>query len=149
VDAPRIPWDGPAVRIVEHAAHAQGHAALVVEEFAVLVAGDMLSDVLIPMLDLRAADPIGAYLEALQLLEGVAGDVDAVVPGHGSVGTAEDLRARIDQDRAYLHALRAGHEPRDPRIGPSAEGGWEWVTGVHERQRARLAERGGLERCPG
>ena len=85
-DATRIPWDGPHVRIIEHQAHAPGHAALLVEEHRVLVAGDMLSDVLIPFLDLDAADPIEDYLAALQLLEGVADDVEVVVPGHGSVG---------------------------------------------------------------
>ena len=50
----QIPWDGPQVRIIEHQAHAPGHAALFIEERGVLVAGDMLSDVLIPMLDLDA-----------------------------------------------------------------------------------------------
>src|SRR3712207_4976532 len=39
-----LPWAGPRVRVVEHPAHAVGHAALVVEESRVLVAGDMLSD---------------------------------------------------------------------------------------------------------
>jgi hypothetical protein len=48
-----IPWDGPQVRIMEHEAHAPGHAALLIEERGVLVAGDMLSDVLIPMLNLN------------------------------------------------------------------------------------------------
>src|SRR3954454_13092962 len=43
--ADRIPWDGPVVRILEHQAHAPGHAALLIEEPRVLVAGDMLSDV--------------------------------------------------------------------------------------------------------
>lgn len=43
----RIPWDGPEVRIIEHQAHAPGHAALFIEEHGVLVAGDMLSDALI------------------------------------------------------------------------------------------------------
>src|ERR1700689_4654011 len=42
----RIPWDGPQVRIIEHQAHAPGHAGLLIEERGVLVAGDMLSDVL-------------------------------------------------------------------------------------------------------
>ena len=97
-----------------------------------LVAGDMLSDVLIPMLDLNGtADPIEDYLAALRLLEGVAGDVDVVVPGHGSVGGAGQVHARIDQDRAYVHALRDGQDPSDPRIGPSAKPGWEWVSDVH------------------
>jgi len=141
-DAARIPWDGPHVRIIEHRAHAPGHAALFVEELGVLVAGDMLSDVLIPMLDLDGtADPIEDYLAALRLLEGVAHDVVVVVPGHGSVGGADQMRARIEQDRAYVLALRAGESPRDPRIGPSAEPGWEWVSDVHDGQARRLAER--------
>ena len=69
-----------------------------------LVAGDMLSDILIPFLDLEATDPIGDYLAALELLEGVADDVDVFVPGHGSVGGADQVRARIEQDRAYVQA---------------------------------------------
>jgi len=84
-DMAQIPWDGPQVRIVEHQAHAPGHAALLISERGVLVAGDILSDVLIPMLDLNdTADPIEDYLAALRLLEGVAGDVDVLVPGRGS-----------------------------------------------------------------
>ena len=61
----QIPWDGPQVRIIEHQAHAPGHAALAIEERGVLVAGDMLSDVLIPLLNLNdTADPIEDYLAA-------------------------------------------------------------------------------------
>ena len=56
-DDTRIPWDGPQVRVVEHQAHAPGHAALLIEERGVLVAGDMLSDILIPMLDLERRRP--------------------------------------------------------------------------------------------
>jgi glyoxylase-like metal-dependent hydrolase (beta-lactamase superfamily II) len=138
----QIPWDGPQVRIVEHQAHAPGHAALVIADRGVLVAGDMLSDVLIPMLDLNGtADPIEDYLVALGLLEGVAGDVDVLVPGHGSIGGADQVTARIDQDRAYVHAVRAGEAVRDPRIGPSAKPGWEWVSDVHNGQAQRLAQR--------
>jgi glyoxylase-like metal-dependent hydrolase (beta-lactamase superfamily II) len=33
----RIPWDGTQVRIIEHQAHAPGHAALLIEERGVLV----------------------------------------------------------------------------------------------------------------
>jgi glyoxylase-like metal-dependent hydrolase (beta-lactamase superfamily II) len=141
-ETPRIPWDGPQVRILEHQAHAPGHAALLIEDRGVLVAGDMLSDVLIPMLDLDdTADPIEDYLGALRLLEGVADDVDVLVPGHGSVGEADEVHARIDQDRAYLHALRDAGVPGDPRIGPSAKDGWDWVASVHEGQLQRLAGR--------
>jgi hypothetical protein len=45
-------------------------------------AGDMLSDVVIPMLDLNGtADPIEDCLAALRLLEGVAGGVDRTPVG--------------------------------------------------------------------
>jgi glyoxylase-like metal-dependent hydrolase (beta-lactamase superfamily II) len=134
--ADRIPWDGPAVRVLEHSAHAQGHAALLIEQARVLVAGDMLSDALIPFLDLEAADPIGDYLDALDLFESVADDVDIVVPGHGSPGDAGALRARIDLDRAYLRAVGDGADPDDPRIGPSAP--LEWLADVHAWQLQRL-----------
>ena len=141
----QVPWDGPRVRVIEHPAHAPGHAALLIEGRGVLVAGDMLSDVLIPMLDdpRGTDDPAEDYLLGLRLLEGVADDVEVVVPGHGSVGGADQVRARIEQDRAYVHALRDGRAPDDPRIGPSAKPGWEWVSDIHEGQAERLARRRG------
>ena len=136
-DAARIPWDGPQVRIIEHQAHAPGHAALLIEERGVLIAADMLSDVLIPLLDLNGtADPIEDHLAALRLLEGAAGDVDVVVPGHGSIGRADQVHARIDQDRAYLRALRDADVLSDPRLGPSATFS-DWLPRVHERQLRR------------
>jgi glyoxylase-like metal-dependent hydrolase (beta-lactamase superfamily II) len=151
----RIPWDGPEVRIIGHQAHAPGHAALLIEERGVLVAGDMLSDVLIPMLDLSGTpDPIEDYLAALRLLEGVAGDVDVLVPGHGSIGGADQVRARIDQDRACARALRdapvpGAPVPGDPRVGPSATFGKDWLPGVHARQLQHLAGRRERDHRPG
>jgi glyoxylase-like metal-dependent hydrolase (beta-lactamase superfamily II) len=146
----QIPWDGPRVRIVEHQAHAPGHAALLIEERGILVAGDMLSDVLIPMLDVNGtADPIEDYLAALRLLEGLAGDVDVLVPGHGSIGEADEVHARIDQDRAYVHAVRDAHVPSDRRIGASAKPGWEWVGDVHNGQAQRLARSSERHGTPG
>ena len=138
-DAVRVPWDGPDVRIIEHRAHAPGHAALLIEERGVLVAGDMLSDILMPFLDLEAANPIDDYLAALRLFESVADDVDAVIPGHGSVGGAGQVRARIEQDRAYVQALRDGGVPDDPRVGPSAP--LDWLPDVHRWQLRRLARK--------
>ena len=124
---------------MEHPAHAQGHAALLIEDRGVCVAGDMLSDILIPFPDLGAADPIEDYLAGLRVLEDVADDVAVVIPGHGSVGGADQVRARIELDRAYVLALRDGHAPDDPRIGPSATFGKEWLPGVAEWQRQQLA----------
>ncbi len=142
------PWDGPDIRIVEHQAHAPGHAALVIEERGVLIAGDTLSDMLVPLLDFSdSADPIEDYLEALRLIEGASDDVDVVIPGHGSPGAGGQLQARIDQDRAYLQALRDEQVVSDVRVGPSAT--YDWVAGVHERQLQNLARRRERDRPPG
>src|SRR6202035_4159854 len=48
-----LPADGGPVpgEIIEHEAHAVGHAAVLLADRGVLLAGDMLSDVLIPLLD--------------------------------------------------------------------------------------------------
>ena len=138
--AGRIPWDGPSVRVLEHRAHAPGHAALLVEPQGVLVAGDMLSDILIPFLDLAAADPIGDYLHALDLFDSVADRVRVVVPGHGSVGDGEHLRARIALDRAYVEAVHHGRDVDDPRLGEGAP--LYWLPDVHDWQVRHLAELG-------
>jgi glyoxylase-like metal-dependent hydrolase (beta-lactamase superfamily II) len=147
-DTSLMPWDGPDVRIIEHQAHASGHAALFIEERGVLVAGDMLSDVLVPMLDLSdTADPIEEYLAALRLFEGVVGGVDVVVPGHGSIGGTEEAHARIDRDRAYLQTLRDARAPHDPRLGPSTRYG-DWLRVVHERQLQHAARTSGRDGSP-
>jgi glyoxylase-like metal-dependent hydrolase (beta-lactamase superfamily II) len=146
----QIPWAGPEVQILEHPAHAPGHAALFIEERGVLVAGDMLSDVLVPNLDVLNAtnDPIEEYLVGLRLLESVADDVDVVIPGHGSVGGADAVHARIELDRAYVLTLREGRVPSDPRIGPTAKPGWEWVTDISQESVQRLAERSARSGTP-
>jgi glyoxylase-like metal-dependent hydrolase (beta-lactamase superfamily II) len=144
-----LAWDGPQVRIIEHQAHAPGHAALLIEDRGVLVAGDMLSDVLIPMLDLSgSADPVGDYLAALNLLEDVAGDIEVVIPGHGSAAGAGQISERIARDRAYLHAVEQAREPGDPRLAPSAYGG-NWLPDVHDRQLQYLARAGERDTAPG
>lgn len=142
VGSTHIPWDGPAVRIIEHPAHAAGHAALLVEDRRVLIAGDMVSDILIPFPDLDAADPIGDYLLGLGRLESVAGEVDIVIPGHGSVGDAHELRTRLRLDREYVEAIRDGEPSDDPRIGPTAGFGDDWLPAIYEWQRERLGPHG-------
>ena len=111
-DAVQIPWDGPKIRIIEHRAHAPGHAALLIEQSRVLVAGDMLSDILMPFLDLHAANPIEDYLAALQLFTGVTADVDVVIPGHGSVGDSDRLEQRIAGSTPRAHQHRQSSGPR-------------------------------------
>lgn len=132
-DAVQLPWEGPVIRVIEHPGHAVGHAALLLPGPGVLIAGDMLSDILIPMLDVMGAEtPVDDYLAGLDALEAVADEVTVVIPGHGSVGT--DVRERIALDRAYVEALPSGGGADDPRVGPDASYGQEWLPQVHAWQ---------------
>jgi glyoxylase-like metal-dependent hydrolase (beta-lactamase superfamily II) len=133
-DSSTLPWTGPEVRVVEHQAHAPGHAALLVRERGVLIAGDMLSDVEIPLFDPEGDDPAGDYALALEELAAVCEQgVATLVPGHGSVAAGAAIGARIEADRAYVRALRKGADPRDPRVGPGATYGADWLPEAHER----------------
>jgi glyoxylase-like metal-dependent hydrolase (beta-lactamase superfamily II) len=119
--------DGGAVpgEIIEHQAHAVGHAAVLLADRGVLLAGDMFSDILIPMFDSRQDDQVGAYETALARLDEAASDVDVVVPGHGAVAEGPEVAARLAADQAYIDALRRGEEPVDARLGQ------DWVSGLH------------------
>ncbi len=125
-----LPADGEPVpgEIVEHQAHAIGHAAVLLADRGVLLAGDMLSDVLIPLLDHRRPDQVGAYTTALDRLGEAARHVDVLVPGHGAVAEGPEIAARLAADHAYLDALRRGEEPVDGRLGPEAD----WLSGPHQ-----------------
>jgi glyoxylase-like metal-dependent hydrolase (beta-lactamase superfamily II) len=111
--------------VVAHEAHAVGHAALLLADRGVLLAGDMLSDVLIPFLDDRRDGQFGVYAAALEQLGAAAGHVDVLVPGHGAVATGAEVAARFAADRAYLDALRRGEEPVDARLEQ------DWLAGAH------------------
>ncbi|PZF81907.1 MBL fold metallo-hydrolase [Jiangella anatolica] len=128
-----LPWAGPRVDVVEHRAHAPGHAALVVADAGVLVAGDMCSDLEVPLLDLDAADPLGDYHRALDLFEALAAGIRYVVPGHGHVGDGAELRRRLAADRRYLDELAAGRGDDDPRLTA------DWLIRDHRAQQAAVS----------
>jgi glyoxylase-like metal-dependent hydrolase (beta-lactamase superfamily II) len=111
--------------IVEHRAHAIGHAAVLLADRGVLLAGDMLSDVLIPLLDPRRPGQVGAYEAALDRLGEAARHVDVLVPGHGAIAEGPEVAARLAADHACIDALRRGEEPIDARPGPDAT----WLPG--------------------
>ncbi|WIX88466.1 MBL fold metallo-hydrolase [Amycolatopsis sp. DG1A-15b] len=103
--------------LIEHDAHAVGHAALLLADRGVLIAGDMLSDVLIPLLDPRRPDQADTYPAALDRLEEAAQRVDVLIPGHGAVAKGPEIAARFAVDRAYLAAVQRGEDPDDQRWG--------------------------------
>ena len=78
----------------------------------VLVAGDYLSPVEIPMLS--DGGSIAAYIATLNRLEGLVEQADHVVPGHGGPIDSSQALAILREDRAYLEALARGEDPALP-----------------------------------
>jgi hydroxyacylglutathione hydrolase len=129
-----IGWPGPRAVIYPHDAHAPGHGAVFLPDSGVLIAGDMCSDIEIPLPDLDAPDPFGGYRAGLGTLAAIDG-VTAVVPGHGHPGDAAEFRRRVAADLAYLGAVADGTDHPDPRLTE------DWLRIEHARTltRARAA----------
>ena len=134
-----LPWEGPEVQIVSHNGHSPGHGALWIPEIKTLIAGDMLSDVEIPMFEDTG---LQAYRDGLGVLEPYVRDAAEVIPGHGrrtsAARSADDTPvARWEADMAYLEQAASGGGHDDPRIsgGPA----WLWDSHHANIRSAQLA----------
>jgi glyoxylase-like metal-dependent hydrolase (beta-lactamase superfamily II) len=87
---------------------ADGHTAdgmaIWIDWAGVLVCGDYLSPVEIPMIS--DGGSVGAYLATLDRLEPLVEGATWVVPGHGTPVDPVQAAAVLREDRAYLDALR-------------------------------------------
>ena len=108
--AQRLPVPGK-VEVGEHELELQpadGHTedgmAVWVPWARVLVCGDYLSPVEIPILN--PGSSIAAYLATLARLEPLVAQADHVVPGHGAPLDGTRAAAILREDRAYLEDLR-------------------------------------------
>jgi glyoxylase-like metal-dependent hydrolase (beta-lactamase superfamily II) len=99
------------VELIVHDGHAPGHTAVWLPERGVLLAGDMLSDIELPLpFD---PDDLPGYLDALDVLAPVVEQAAVLVPGHGH--PTEQPLERLDADRAYLDAVLRGRDSDDAR----------------------------------
>ena len=102
--------DDPIVLVV-HDGHAPGHTALWLPERSVLIAGDMLSDLELPLP--HDPDDLASYLHGLEILAPYVSRATVLIPGHGR--PTEQPSQRLQADRHYLDALVAGADPQDDR----------------------------------
>jgi glyoxylase-like metal-dependent hydrolase (beta-lactamase superfamily II) len=123
-----IPWLGPEADVILHNAHIVGHSAVWIAELGVLVAGDMLSDVELPLPD-DSSNALAEYRAGLETLAPYASVARFVIPGHGSIAT--DGAALVEADRRYLDDLLAGRESTDARIANPG------MAGIHAENVAR------------
>jgi glyoxylase-like metal-dependent hydrolase (beta-lactamase superfamily II) len=106
---------GPGDRELElHPApgHTPDGTAYLVPWLGILLPGDYLSPVEIPWIS--EGGSAEEYLETLERLRGVLKRATRVVPGHGEPLGADDALRILDEDVAYLQALRDGSETRLP-----------------------------------
>lgn len=125
-----VPWPGQVAEVIVHDGHAAGHGAVFLPEAGVLVAGDMCSDVEMPIVDPWLPPDMSvrlkAYRAGLTRLAAVPG-VRCVIPGHGHIGDAAEFQRRLAADFAYLDVLERGEQSLDPRITGDA-------SAFHEEQ---------------
>lgn len=86
--------------------HSASMLSLHLPESRLLIAGDMLSDIEIPMLA-ESPQALAHYRRTLQELVPLAehGAIATLVPGHGSPARGSEVRERIRRDLAYLETL--------------------------------------------
>jgi hypothetical protein len=84
----------------------------------VLAVGDYLSPAEIP--NLMKGCSIDEYEATLTVLEGLIVRAERIVPGHGAVLDRSQAAEVLDQDLAYLAALRAGEI--SPALPPGRDG---------------------------
>ncbi len=106
-----VPWPGRRAEIIVHDGHSTGHGAVWLPTSGVLLAGDMLSDVELP---LAQETGLRAYDEALTTLLPYVRQAAVLVPGHGHPTTAP--MDRWDADRRYLDAVLESRPTEDERL---------------------------------
>ena len=103
---------GLDVELIFYNGHAPGHTALWLPRQRLLIAGDMFSDVELPLP--FYPDDLYAYMDALDRLSPFIDKAEHVIPGHGTVG--HNPAARLDADRRYIEQMTRRGESDDLRL---------------------------------
>ena len=126
---------GPDQELEIHPAegHTADGAAFVLPWLGVLVCGDYLSPVEIPLI--CEGGSLAAYRATLEHLRELVGRAENVVPGHGAPVGRERALELLEQDAAYLDALA-----REGAQAPLPEGRRTATQrAIHERNAERVA----------
>jgi glyoxylase-like metal-dependent hydrolase (beta-lactamase superfamily II) len=126
---------GPAQELQLHPAdgHTADGTAVWIPWAKVLVCGDYLSPVEIPMIS--EGGSAAAYVSTLERLRGLVADAETVVPGHGTPLGRDEASRVLDEDLAYANALLA--DPASAR--PPARGGLEPRRRIHRENVERVS----------
>jgi glyoxylase-like metal-dependent hydrolase (beta-lactamase superfamily II) len=106
---------------------------------AVLVCGDYLSPVEIPMISAASGGSLHAYRATLARLSGLIGRAEWVVPGHGAPLSRDRADEVLREDDQYLVELQ-----RDPKAAraPASRGATPSQRRIHEANVAAVSAAG-------
>jgi glyoxylase-like metal-dependent hydrolase (beta-lactamase superfamily II) len=103
--------NGDLVRLVPVApAHTDGDVVVVFQNADVIHAGDLFFNGMYPFIDYSSGGWIGGNVEAIRTIAAMAGAKTRIVPGHGTLGTADDLKrylAMLETVQERLEKLNA------------------------------------------
>ena len=134
VGGPARPATGHELEMLPTEGHTADGAAYWLPWAQVLVCGDYLSPVEIPMLSETGS--LSAYRATLGRLSGFVAQADWIVPGHGAPLDRVRAEEVLRQDDQYLAELQ-----RDPATAhpPAGRGGSATQRGIHETNVARVS----------
>jgi|SRR5215211_2376128 len=115
--------------------HTADGLAVMARSLGVLVVGDYLSGVEVPMISFGGS--LDAYRATLARLASLVDEASWVVPGHGAPHDREAALRIIDEDLAYLDALERGEER--PSLPPGRDSGEQ--RRIHSGNLTRVAGR--------
>jgi glyoxylase-like metal-dependent hydrolase (beta-lactamase superfamily II) len=127
----RLTLGGKELNLHPAAGHTSDGMAIWIPWAGVLVCGDYISPLEIPMIS--EGGSVEAYLATLERLRPLVDQADRLVPGHGTPCTPDEAKRLLQEDVDYLQALRAGHDRKLPEgRGTSAQ------RQIHEHNLERL-----------
>ncbi len=95
--------DGTELELHPAGGHSEDGTIFWLPWLSVLICGDYLSPVEIPMIGERGS--LGAYADTLKRLSGLVERATTVIPGHGSPLDGERARRILEEDVNYVHAI--------------------------------------------
>jgi len=109
-----VPWDGPEARLIVHDGHAPGHGAVFLPDSGVLLAGDMCSDIEIPLLDTLRDDgtEVTSAVESREIKAALVSAVDGLPPQERTVISLYYFEGLTLKEIKGLLALMLLHDSR-------------------------------------
>ena len=126
-------------------AHTDGDAAIHFRDLNVIHTGDILFNGLFPFIDLDNGGSVNGYIAAQKKIYGLVNAETVIIPGHGPVGTREDLKSSYEMlidAQALVQKLKKKGKSEDEVVAANPlskyHDKWNWGFITTERMTRTL-----------